>query len=249
MILFLEDWDKPENKGAVVHTTTTNHTFLRYSRLLKTMGIENHAFALALHDPSLLHVDPWDSNLSTDEIIAIVSECRKNPWYYFREVARIPAVAGPDNVQFRANRGNISLFWLFFNHITSLLIQPRQTGKSVSTDTLMSYLLDIGTNNTTISLVTKDDKLRTSNVLRLKNILDGLPEYMKLRNKADVNNTEKITVKALGNTYISNVAQASEKAAYNLGRGQTVAINHIDEIAFVNNIQVTLPALLAAAGK
>lgn len=248
MILFLDDWNKPENKGAVLQTNTTNHTFLRYSRLLKTMGIENHAFPLALHNEALLNIDPWREDLSQDEIIAIVSECRRNPWYYFREVARIPAVAGPENVQFRANRGNIALFWLFFNHVTSMLIQPRQTGKSASTDTLMAYLLDVATNNTTINLLTKDEKLRVANIARLKNILDGLPYYLKLRTRHDTNNTESISVKALGNTYVSNVAQPSEKAAYNIGRGMTVAINHIDEIAFISNIEITLPAMLAASG-
>jgi hypothetical protein len=49
--------------------------------------------------------------------------------------------------------------------------------------------------------------------------------------------------------YSSNVAQSSVKAALNLGRGMTNAINHIDEIAFINNIEHTLPALLAATGK
>lgn len=249
MILFEDDWYKPENKGATLHLNTTNHTFLRYSRLLKTMGVSNHGFPLAIHNSNLLNVNPWSDNLTTEEKIAIASECRVNPWYYFREVARIPAVAGPENVPFRANRGNISLFWLFFNHVTSFLIQPRQTGKSVSSDILNSYLLNIGTNNTTIGLITKDDSLRTSNVIRLKNILDGLPDYLKLRSKNDTNNTEKITVNALGNSYITSVAQASEKAAYNLGRGQTIPIAQFDELAFITNVHVTMPAYLASGGK
>ena len=244
MVLFKKDW---ETSGAVADVNTSNQTFLRYSQLLKKMGIENHLFPLTLLNTNLLGIDPWSDKLTESEIIQITTECRLNPWYYFREVVRVPAVAGAEDVPFRANRGNMALFWLFFNHITSLLIQPRQTGKSVSTDTLMSYLLAIGTINTKMSLLTKDEKLRTANVLRLREILDGLPFYLRLRGKGDTYNTEKITVNALGNSYITMVPQMSEKAAANIGRGHTIAINHVDEIAFITNIHITLPALLAAS--
>ena len=60
---------------------------------------------------------------------------------------------------------------------------------------------------------------------------------------------KQITVNALGNSYITMVPQMSEKAAANIGRGHTIAIQHIDEIAFVNNIHITLPSLLSASGK
>ena len=249
MILFLEDWDKPENSGAIPDLNTSNTTFLRYSQLLKTMGVKNHLFPLALHNPNLVNIDPWSENLRADEIIHIATECRLNPWYYFREILRVPPVAGVEDVPLRANRGNVALFWLFFNHVTTMLIQPRQTGKSLSTDGLMSYLLEIGTVNSKILLLTKDDDLRANNIIRLKSILDGLPRYLDLRTRKDVNNTEHITVKELGNSYKAMVPQTSEKAAAKLGRGHTVPIIHIDEIAYINYLSTTLPALLAAAGK
>lgn len=248
MILFLEDWDKPENSGAIPDLNTSNTTFLRYSQLLKTMGVKNHLFPLALHNPNLVNIDPWSDNLRADEIIQIATECRLNPWYYFREILRVPPVAGVEDVPLRANRGNVALFWLFFNHVTTMLIQPRQTGKSLSTDGLMSYLLEIGTVNSKILLLTKDDDLRANNIIRLKSILDGLPRYLDLRTRKDVNNTEHITVKELGNSYKAMVPQTSEKAAAKLGRGHTVPIIHIDEIAYINYLSTTLPALLAAAG-
>lgn len=245
-ILFKNDWER--YPSAILHTDTDNQSFVRLAGLYKHMGVENHSFCLALHNPKLKGIDPHSKNLTQEEIMMIVAECKINPWYFFREVAKIPAVAGAENVPLQANRGNIALFWLFFNHITQMLIQPRQTGKSVSTDTLMVYLLNLATLNTDFNLLTKDDSLRVKNVKRVKDLMEGLPFYLRLKTRKDTNNTEKITLERLGNTYNTSVAQASIKAALNLGRGMTNAINQIDEIAFIKNIDITLPALLAASG-
>lgn len=247
MILYKSDWDN--YPSAIPDYTTQNVSFVRYSKLLKAMGVENHLFCLALIDPTLQGIDPFDSNLSELDMEKIVVECIENPWYFFREVLKIPAVAGAGNSPLLANRGNISLFWLFFNHVTTMLIQPRQTGKSVSTDSLMVWLLMLRCNNTMFSLLTKDDNLRVRNVKRLKDLIEDLPFFLKFKNKTDANNTERLTNNSLGNVYSTNVAQASIKAALNLGRGMTNAINHIDEIAFITNIDSTLPGLLAASGK
>jgi len=212
------------------------------------MGVENNTFLLALHDVTLKGIDPYSKNLTEEQIVRIATECKINPWYFFREVARAPAMAGNVAPMFKANRGNIAMFWLFFNHITTLTIMPRQTGKSFSTDMLMTLLMRVMVSNTNLNLLTKDDDLRVKNIQRLKDIADELPFYMQLKQRGDTNNTEKITINRIGNTYTSSVAQSSPKAALNVGRGSTFAINHIDEIAFVKNIDITLPALLASSG-
>ena len=245
MILFQSDWAKHK---AVPHYRTTNKTWVKLAGVFHKMGVENSLFHLALHNPELADVDPHAENLTNVEIAMIIDECTNNPWYVLREIIRVPPVAGLENMPLRGNRGNISLYWLFFNHITTMLIQPRQTGKSVSTDSLMVSLLTILAVNTDISLLTKDDALRVKNISRIKGILATLPDYLQLRIRGDANNTEKITISRLGNVYNTAVAQASVKAALKLGRGMTNAINHIDEIAFINNIGTTLPSLLAAAG-
>lgn len=246
MILYKEDWAKyPE---AIPDYQTGNKSFLRLAGIYKSMGIDNCEYMLALHDRELVGIDPRSEKLTFDQILRISTEVKINPWYFFREVVRLPATAGPDAVPLQGNRGNIALYWLFFNHITSLLIQPRQTGKSVSTDCLMVYLFGIATVSTDISLLTKDDTLRVKNVARVKNILEELPFYLRFKSSKDTYNTEKLSLTKLNNNYITNVAQASEKAALNIGRGMTNAINQIDEIAFISNIHKTLPALLAASG-
>ena len=238
MILFLEDWKKFPK--AIANVETTNITFLKIVAIYKALGIKNHAFPLALVDRSLVGVDPFDYELPLETQMKIAIECKINPWFYFREIARTDVGS-----VFEANRGNISLFWSFFNHITYILIQIRQTGKSFSSDTLMVYLMNIACIDTNINLLTKDDGLRSANLIRIKDIDDELPWYLKQRTKSDINNTEEFTIKALGNRYRGHLPQKSPKMALNVGRGLTSPIFQIDEAPFQPNIAISLPAALA----
>lgn len=243
-ILFESDWQKYPN--AVVHTQTFNESFVRLAALYRDMGVKNHSFLLALHNPALIGINPHDPTLSLDEMAMVAVECKENFWYYIREVVKIPAVAGSENVPFRASRGNIALYWLFFNHVFTLLIQIRQTGKSVGMDTLNRYLINVRCQNTDIYLITKDDDLRSKNLSRMKDMEACLPFYLRMRAKNDLANNEEITIKRLSNTYKGLLAQSSPKAALNLGRGLTSPIMQFDEGAFLYNIKISLPAALAA---
>lgn len=245
MILFLEDWEK-KHPYAIVDTSTKNESWLRLAKIYQHMGVKNHAFMLALHNPGLQGIDPFDPSLTQEQILAIIVECKDNPWYFFREILKLSA-QGSEAVMVKANRFNIALWWLFFNHVQTFSILQRQIGKSVTLFGLITYILDIAAVNTNIHLLTKDDDLRVKSVTDVKDMMDELPWYMKLKNRSDAYNTEKITINELGNTLNTSVAQASAKAANNIGRGMTVAIHLIDEFNFIKNIEITLPALLASA--
>ena len=247
MILFREDWKK--YPSAIPDLTTTNKTWLRLAGLYKGMGIKNHGFHLALHNPELQGVDPYDNDLTNEQMIAISVECKENPWYFFREVLRVPTPGAVENIRIRANRFNIAAWWLFFNHVTTLSICARQTGKSLAITSMDVYILAIAGMSTDIHLLTKDDDLRMKTVAMVKEMMEELPWYLKLKSKKDTYNTEKLTIERLGNTYHTSVAQASPKAANNIGRGLTVAIHKIDEFAFIKNIEITLPSLLASAAQ
>lgn len=244
MILFAKDW--AQYPTAIIDLQTPNRSFVRIAQLYKSMGVKNHAFPLALIQPELQGVDPHSPNLSQEQKVLIALECRYNPWYYFREVVRLPPQAGPKPVVFQANRGNMALFWSFFNHIDCANVQPRQTGKSASTDTLMDWLLYIGASNTSITMITKDNDLRKKNVERLKGIRDYLPRYLVSIQPDDADNQVELTCNLLGNDYKTGVAQNSEAAANKVGRGLTSPVLHSDEGPFTSFIDITLPAALAA---
>ncbi len=246
MILYAEDWSRYPH--ATVHLNTPNKSFVELASKYKSLGVKNHAFILALYNPTLEFIDPFSESLTDLEQKLIAFEARDNPWYYFREIARAPAIGGGKVVPMEANRGNIALFWLFFNHVTTFLIQIRQTGKSFSTDTLMTYLMHIACADTTIDLLTKNDSLRRSNIKRLKDIAEELPHYLNQRTKKDASNTEEITVIRKNNVYRSHVPAGSEKGADKVGRGLTSGIFHIDEAPFQPFIKVAVEAALPASG-
>ena len=244
MILFLQDWLR--YPGSKPNYDTKNESYLKLAGTYYAMGIKNYAFMLALHDQSLKGIDPFSPLLTELEMIKIAIECKVNPWYYFREIAKVPARSGSDAVPLLANRGNIALYWCFFNHVMTYLVQIRQTGKSISTDVLDSYLLNIRCRGTTINLLTKDDALRSENIQRLKDIIDEMPFYLKQRSKKDLDNTELINISSLGNWYKAHLPQKAKKFALNTGRGMSSPIFRVDEGPFQANIEISLPAALAA---
>lgn len=245
MILFKEDWDY--YPSATPHFETTNKSFLKLAKLYSEMGVDNNLFLLALLHDELRYVDPFSPELSEDQKTKIIVECRYNPWYYFREVVRLPAGAEP--VRFHANRGNISLIWSFYNHIDYMLIQPRQTGKSGSTDCISVNLMYFSMSGGKISLITKDDALRKANIERLKAIRDNLPAWTWQKTRDDADNQTELTYNLLGNSYVTAVSQKTESGALNIGRGNTAQVSHTDEPPFCANIDITLPAALAAGTK
>lgn len=247
MILFAEDWRKYPN--AIIHSSTKNRSFVRQAAVYRQMGIKNHAFLLALHDPELLDVDPFDlDRLDETTILRIMRECKTNPWYFVREIAQAPARGTFNGTPVEANRGNIALWWSYFNHIWITLIQPRQTGKSMSTDVLMELLMNVMCQYTTIHLLTKDDKLRVENVQRLRGMMELLPPYMYLKSTGDSENNEEVSINRLHNKYKTHVPRPSPRDANNMGRGMTTPTLHIDEPPFQRNIDIALGAALPGLG-
>jgi hypothetical protein len=244
MILYANDWQRFPT--AIPDYNTSNKSFLHLARLYHEMGVQNCLFPLALYNPELVGVDPYSTTLTLQQKADIGAECRWNIWYYLREVVRIPPNASNEPIKFIANRGNIATFWAFFNNIDAALIQPRQTGKSTSTDTMMIWLLYIGADNSRIALFTLNDKLRKENINRLKRIRDLLPKYLVHLSPNDADNKFELSCEERGNRYIANVGQNSEAAANAQGRGFTAPVMQFDEPPFTPFIGDSIPAALAA---
>lgn len=243
IVLFASDWDRFR---VYADFGTKNTTFLKLAHLYRDeLKVKNWKFHLALMQPELSGVDPYSETLDITTKAKIAYECKHNPWYYFREVARVP-ISGPVPSPFLANRGNIALYWSFFNHINFGLLQPRQTGKSVSTDILMVGLMFIWGFKTTINLITKDARLRDANIQRLKEMRELLPDYIDMVDRNDTDNNEALSCKRLGNRYGTSVARNDIIAADKLGRGLTVPIMQFDEFAYISLIGTSLPVALAA---
>lgn len=247
MILYLEDWKK--HPGAIPDYTTKNTSFLRLAEVYRKMGIVNCLFLLALHNPRLQGVDPFSEDLTQQQMEWILAECKFNPWYYFREIARVPVQGSPEPSLNIAHRGNIALIWSFLNGFDYANIMPRQCGKSVGADLLNNWLMQIAGTKTVIQLFTHSNKLRNANIKRLKAIRDLLPPYLNFfRPGVDADNQERLTCDLLENEYLTSVAQKDKDAADNAGRGLTSPIIQVDEGPFCPNIDISLPVALGSTG-
>lgn len=245
-ILFESDWHKPENQGVIVDYETKNQSFVRYSALLREMGVKNHLWPLQLHDAGLQGIDPFDPDITPEMAVRVALEAKRNFFFFVRELARDPAGSVEFPILFQANRGVMAAYWLFFNHVLVLLIMIRQTGKSFGIDQLLTYLINIRLTKTEISYLTKDEKLRGREVDRLKAIELSLPEYLKQRTFRDPGNTEVFKIGSLDNSIKLYVPNRSPKLADLVGRGMTSPITVADEFAYLANSSITIPVMLAA---
>lgn len=244
MILFDRDWARYPN--AIVDTQTKNVSYLRLAKILERMGVTNRYVHLSLLNPKLQGLDPHDEeNLTLEQKAMIKEECELNPWYALREVIKIPSASGGGSSYFKINRGAFAAWWNYFNHQTYNQTQPRQTGKSTTTNVLVAWLLFFKYRGTRVFLLTKDAKLRTENVDAIKKIQDLLPSYLNPKSKSDLSNTEVITCTRYRNKLITAVPQVSEGAANKIGRGMTCATYITDEGPFINYLEKSLRSMLA----
>ena len=65
-----------------------------------------------------------NENITPQDIGKVVIECKHNPWFYFRELARVP-VSGAGDVQFYLHRANHAAIWSFIHSLDFELVQPR----------------------------------------------------------------------------------------------------------------------------
>lgn len=221
--------------------STTNKSFLEMHYYLRDIGVERNKFMLTLLDPDLAAVDPYDPKLNTIMKSKILRECIYNPWYFFREVIRIPDSGSAIGVKFELNRGNLALLFCAMLNLNMFIEMPRQTGKTVGALAWYLYLFNFGTANAEINFLNKkmdDSKL---NLQRLRDMRKLLPSYLRMdqafnpdgsrvRGKDNVESLEHPTNK----NKIRTVPSARNKvAATSLLRGRTTHLIYIDEHAFI----------------
>lgn len=232
------------------HKETKNISFLKVARDLKTLGVKNNMFFLALYDKDLIHVDPHSKDLSETMVMKIVTECVRNPWYFLREVVRIPD-QGSGGMPYLLNRANLALTFCFLNGIDCYLTIPRQTGKTQSTIAMLLWAFILGTSNSEMFFVNIDEEQAKNNLRRLKAQRDLLPSYLQFKMtitedgkiSKNVDNATRLE-SSTGNSIVTAPSARSKDKADSIGRGRTQPIHYYDEVEFVDWIGV----ILAAAG-
>lgn len=236
--------------GKLYDTKTTNKTFLRVASDLKKLGIKNWYFMLEIYDHSLITVDPFacdkdgHTTLTRDQVSRVMTECARNPWYFLREISRIPDQGGTA-VPYKANRGNIAQAWCIWKGFDSWLCLRRQKGKTESAVAFQTWMYLFGTSNSQFIFVNKDGENAKGNLRRMVNQLEALPEYMQCTAITDADgNTVKSKKSATklenavnGNSVIVKPKATSYETALSLARGLSAPVLHFDEPEFTNHIK------------
>ena len=74
--------NKPQHKIRRIYSqkTTKNKSFLDMHHYLKSIGIKNNEFMLALIDPDLENINPHDPHLNAYYKQKVLRECMCNSW-------------------------------------------------------------------------------------------------------------------------------------------------------------------------
>jgi len=232
-------------KKYYIQENTQNRSFVNMHVILKSKGIKNNAFFLAVLDPVLLRVNPRDENINYDLKQRILRECTYNYWYFLREVLRIPEQGGSANSgkMYELHRGNLALNFCLINNWNVFCELPRQHGKTIAVICRILWEFLFGTRNSEMAFINKKYEDSKLNLARMKDIRRALPTYLQMVvEQIDAATGKKIrtkdSVEALENPINRNkivtVSSANSKIKANtLGRGCTQPRQWYDEFAFI----------------
>ena len=234
---------------------TSNLSFLQVASDLKKLGIKNNMFFLRLYDKGLQGIDPHGpiTAMSTELTQRIMAECMRNPWYYLREVCRIPDQGNSKGIPYKLNRANLAATWCFVNNIDHYLTIPRQIGKTQSVLANLTWAYLFGTSNSSFAFFATSQELASENLERLKMQRELLPSYLRLRQDCvidavlgtkdnEIDNVRKIYNPLTKNTIVTKAKATSKESAVKLGRGNTLPITYMDEAEFINFIDEIMMA-------
>ena len=159
---------------------TKNQSFIQTAYELKTLGNKNFYFMLEVRYPQLgvQDIDPFKPNITSEEIGKIVIECKANPWFFFREVARVPARGMPKPFQAYLHRSSCAMVWCYIHSIDFIVNQPRQTFKTTWTllITLYSFIFEL--KNADIPFAHLNEAQVIRNIEMFRDYVYALPPYM-----------------------------------------------------------------------
>ena len=224
---------------------TENKSFIDVHIQLKLLGIKNNAFHLILLNPLLQGVDPYSEDLTNEQVMMIVQECKLNMFYYLREVVRVEEQGG-GLVRFRMDRGTLAAAYCFYNNINFYLMKPRQTGKTTAIVAMLSWAFKFSGPNGDMLFSCYKPELSRKNLRAMRTIINNLPSYLSKMGTETVNNlgkrikkTDNVTLyrePAQNNSAMVAPAAATEAAADTVGRGYTQIYQFFDEAEFTRFI-------------
>lgn len=250
MTLFFDGmWEDPKYKYAVVDFSTTNTSWIHMAKKYKAAGRKNWKWPLVLLDVDLLGLDPHYEGYSEETYAKMKVECTRNPFYFYREVARAVSSSGSISMPVSADRGLLGSLWLAHQHVDTTNVQLRQTGKTFRAYLYVEWLLTVGTKGATILWMTTTERKRADSIRELRVMLNALPKWCYSKHKGDTEGQQYVTNYREDNKVIFEVGQKDKQAAEQKGRGYSISNMLADEVAEMANSHISLGAAVGSGNK
>lgn len=231
---------------------TKNTSFLQTCQELRAVGVKNWYFPLRVVYPQLgvQDIDPYKKDITPEEIGKITLECKANPWFFFREVQRIP-VRGVGLMPTDLSRLAAAMVWCFDHSIDISISAPRQTRKTSWVTSIVSYMFLFEYQNCDIPYLHLTETRCLDNAGILRDYIEALPPYLNpWYGRKHPPGTKSLKYEEHGtNIAIVSVADSESKAKDKL-RGYTLFGGFIDEFEYLPYIGSVIaggaPAMISA---
>ena len=221
---------------------TRNSSFLLTAKELKELGIKHWYFMLEVKHPEfdIFDLDPYSAALSREHVGRILIECKDNPWYYLREVIKIP-IRGGSKTNLYLHRAGCAAIWCFMHSFDFQLVQPRQTYKTTVLTAIMSYMVLFVYQNIDIMYMHKTEKRCSENVGILRDYIMALPKYLNPWSKMKHPPGTQSLRYEKHNVSVAVVSAARrETDATDKSRGYSLFTSFIDECEFIPYMKAVL---------
>jgi len=231
---------------------TKNASFLQTCQELRAVGVKNWYFPLRVAYPQLgvQDIDPYRKDITPEEIGKITLECKANPWFFFRDVQRIP-VRGVGNMPTDLSRMAAAMVWCFDHSIDFEVCVPRQNRKTTWVTSIVSYMFLFEYQNCDIPYLHLTETRCTDNAGILRDYIEALPPYLNpWYGRKHPPGTKSLKYEEHGTSIaIVSVADSEDKARDKL-RGYTLFGGFVDEWEYLPYVGAVVsggaPAMISA---
>jgi hypothetical protein len=156
-----------------------NISFNNMQTTLENWHIKNNKFFNIYKDPRVESLDPYDPNLTPEEIAIIKEECTNNIYYFLAEVVKLPKYGTADTIPFELNISNLATIWCAQNNLDSYVVNSRGCNSIMTPICIMIWEI-ICANHTKEVVI--NNKYINGYLIRqkMKLIIELLPEYLRV---------------------------------------------------------------------
>ena len=213
------------------NTKCINVSFLKMTQELKKLGVKNYLFPIYVNDPTVIGLNPYSKDLTTDQKYAIFNEAKSN-LMYFASFAKLPSQGGSTSFV-DLNVGRLAILYCFMRNCNNIVVLCRQQGKTQMTMLCYLWASCFRTRNTNMYILHKSQNGSIENLRRLQDMKELLPTWILgiICQHDDKNNITEKHIDYLNNNITAMPSANNINRADNIGRGSSSSLIFWDEIA------------------